>query len=741
LFKKVNFFLFYIFAYYLYCTVRTIDHSWLNFFFFLIKSRFFILDSTNHLIHDLNNPLSGSLDKNTSGISNSSSNGTGSGSTSAPQYAEIYASSTTPAQQQQNQQSYQSTNPYATTGLFVNQPNGVTAALIKNAIINNSANGNHNCNLNVQNITDNPYNVLTYQTSNNTRAIAMPLQTVMTDSNGKYSSYTIKIINDKICVGNDSNNACNQHQPVQSSLDEVTLNTLSTLNALSTLSNSLSMCDQKKLLNYLQATQSQTNTPRVMVKNLNNKVKSCEGGQQQQYLNEPVTENLININTASQFASPQLSRQLVNYLSSTNGADCKNAVNISNNPTNVNSNTKNILVDMILQQQQQQQQQQQSVNSSSTPIPSLPAAPPPSLATALFAHQQYHPHHHHQQQQHNMQQQSQQIICNHFARPEQSPVHYNSPWNVNIDPALASTNNNNTNLNSAIVLNRVNPNQTSSTKMLNMANASGGALNNSTLPRNTHLVPSVNSSFQPIPFSPQHHHHQHQQQQQTSFTRHIVNGKPQYKDSNYSGSPQQDYSSISPEDELNEVEMKLSEFYHVQQHQQMQQNPVQRVNQILKSADSLNNNNTNTSININKNNTNNNSNSNNNNSNVMQHSWTSGTESASNPMSGSYDSRNQTSSSSDRSNSSELSSKHSSNSEDALSTHHHSQQLQEKLNNMTTGLTSDVDSKHLVKRNQKQLDKEIKNKQMPVNSSGYQTIGHQANDELYISEMLPQTIL
>jgi hypothetical protein len=662
----------------------------------------------------LNNPLGGSLDKNTSAISNSSSNGTGSGSTSAPQYAEIYAASATSAQQ--HQQSYQSTNPYATTGLFVNQNNGVAAALIKNAIINSSTNGNPNCNLNVQNITDNPYNVLTYQTSNNSRAIAMPLQTVMTDSNGKYSSYTIKIINDKICIGSEPNNGCNQHQTTQQSLDEATLNTLSTLNALSTLSNSLSMSDQKKLLNYLQATQSQTNTPRVMVKNLHNKVKSCEGGhQQQQYLNEPVNENLITMNTTNQFSSPQLSRQLVNYLAANNGSDSKNTLNSNNNSINSNNNAKNMLVDMILQQQQQQLQQQQSINSSSTPIPSLPAAPPPSLATALFAHQQYH----HQQNLQPLQQpQSQQLMCNHFARPDQSPVHYNSPWNVNIDPAIASTNNNN--LNSAIVLNRVNPNQTSSAKMLSMANASGTSSNNTTLPKNTHLVPSANSSFQPIPFSPQH-------QQQTSFTRGLANGKPQYIDFNCTGSNQQDYSSISPEDELNEVEMKLSEFYRGQQ-QQQQQKPLQHVNQILKSADSLSNNNKN-NINIANNN---------NNSNLMQYSWTSATDSASNPMSGSYDSRNQTSSC-DHSNSSELFSKHSSNSEDALSTHQ-PQQLQEQHNYMTMGPMPDVETKQLVKRNTKQTEKEIKNKQIHVASAGYHPIGREAGDELYISEM-PQTIL
>ena len=76
--------------------------------------------------------------------------------------------------------------------------------------------------------------------------------------------------------------------------------------------------------------------------------------------------------------------------------------------------------------------QQQQPNSS-TPLPSLPLQPPPSLASALLAQQQ--------QQQHQQLIESYNYVANTLARNQAaSPVQYNSPWNVNLEPSVANPN-------------------------------------------------------------------------------------------------------------------------------------------------------------------------------------------------------------------------------------------------------------------------------------------------------------
>ena len=119
-------------------------------------------------------------------------------STAAPQYAEIYAPPS--LQQQLQQQHHTMANPYASTGLFVNQ------------ISENANNGQMNVNV-------------------------------------KYSSYTIKMLNDNKTI------AVNNQNGDFSNIDHIINNG----------GPSMSISEQKKLLKYLQATQSQTNTPRIQV--------------------------------------------------------------------------------------------------------------------------------------------------------------------------------------------------------------------------------------------------------------------------------------------------------------------------------------------------------------------------------------------------------------------------------------------------------------------------------------------
>ena len=112
-------------------------------------------------------------------------------STAAPQYAEIYAPTSSIHQQM--------ANPYASTGLFINQL---------------SENNNNSGNI-------------------------------------KYSSYTIKLLNDNKTIA-----VANQNGDL-TSIEHLTN---------SVAHNAMPLSEQKKLLKYLQATQSQTNTPRVQVR-------------------------------------------------------------------------------------------------------------------------------------------------------------------------------------------------------------------------------------------------------------------------------------------------------------------------------------------------------------------------------------------------------------------------------------------------------------------------------------------
>lgn len=238
-----------------------------------------------------------------------------------PQYAEIYGPSS--LHQQQQHHHHTMANPYATTGLFVNQ-------LSENNLSNNS--------------------------------------------NMKYSSYTIKMLNDNkaaIAITNQQQQDTNDQLP---------------------------LTEQKKLLKYLQATQSQTNTPRVHLKNLQNtnRVKSVE--QQQHQSNNSFSNfhnhSILPLQLQETFNTLpiQTQHQIINQILATTTDPTKTSQK-NNNPN----------------------------------LPTLPLAPPPSLASALYAQQQY------QQQQ----QLIEDFIQNTLARGQQqqqpSPVQYNSPWNVNLD--------------------------------------------------------------------------------------------------------------------------------------------------------------------------------------------------------------------------------------------------------------------------------------------------------------------
>jgi hypothetical protein len=249
-----------------------------------------------------------------------------------PQYAEIYGPTMA--------------NPYATTGLFVNQ-------LSENNLSNNS--------------------------------------------NMKYSSYTIKMLNDnKSAIA-----ITNQQQQDPNCMDQLVNN------------SNIPLTEQKKLLKYLQATQSQTNTPRVHLKNLQNanRVKSVEN---QQNTNS-TKQNFSNYHNHSILPSQlqetfntlpiQTQHQIINQILATTASS-------TTDPAKPN-----------------QQQQKNNPN-----LPTLPLAPPPSLASALYAQQQY------QQQQ----QLIDDFIQNTLARAQQqpSPVQYNSPWNVNLDGETGNNLNN-----------------------------------------------------------------------------------------------------------------------------------------------------------------------------------------------------------------------------------------------------------------------------------------------------------
>ena len=191
--------------------------------------------------------------------------------------------------------------------------------------------------------------------------------------------------------------------------------------------------------------------------------------------------------------------------------------------------------------QQQQQQQNQNI-SSANPLPSLPLAPPPSLASALYAQQQY--------------QQQQQLLddfihntlarghnTHHIPQQQASPVQYNSPWNVNLDSA---------NQNNHTALHRLaTSNITKNSPKHNLPHLSSEQSNllSSTFTAQQYANRSLNNKQLHLSL---------QLQQQTQ-------------------PPQQDYSSISPVDEIS------SEFNFAHQLQLQQQQFNQQQYQILNS--------------------------------------------------------------------------------------------------------------------------------------------------------------
>jgi len=238
---------------------------------------------------------------------------------------------------------------------------------------------------NDENGTNNPYNIINYQTMGNSRQQLLQ------------NNYTMKLLVDKLQAEGQLTNVGNA----------------------TTMLN-----DQKKLLKYLQqqaASQSQTNTPRVVAKNLQNRVKSENHGS--------------NFCPAQMHAQQQLNlpshqgHQMITYLSD-NQTENLIANEALRNFLEINHNSQNII-------NHKQQTQQQQPNSSSTPIPSLPLQPPPSLASALIAQQHT---------QLSALQQKQLIdgynnLLNTISRTQQqqSPVQYNMPWNGTNTSAFTNT--------------------------------------------------------------------------------------------------------------------------------------------------------------------------------------------------------------------------------------------------------------------------------------------------------------
>lgn len=341
-----------------------------------------------------------------------------------PQYAEIYASGS-------NQ--HQSANPYATTGLFMN----------------GSANPNANKN------EPNLYNILNYQANR-----TMPN---MLDSNLKYSSYTIKLLN-------EANN---------------------------TQKTSSQQIDQKKLLKYIQATQSQTNTPKVQIKNLQNqnRVKSVESSHQSH--NCCPSSSSVPQAQIAQLAQPS---QQVNL-------------------------TQQQLISYLVDLQQNHHYHLNHQNSMNQQ-PTLPVGPPPSLPQAILTQQQ----------------QDFNFINN-------NP--YNLPWtdqNTNVNQGgvfqrvmTSSSNTNSSNSNSSSLISNLTGNSTLS-RCTNVNN------NNGTNSPSRLAAGSTFTAQQYINRTLNQHHLHKQFNLPLSQQQQIQQ--------------QQDYSSISPEDEI-----LSDEFRFIQQQQ------------------------------------------------------------------------------------------------------------------------------------------------------------------------------
>jgi len=467
-----------------------------------IKSKFAPINKINNNLADSNNLLSNTTTTTTTTTSSS-------GGGSAPQYAEIYGPTV-----QQLQQQMQSANPYATTGLFLH--------------------GNMNdSDSNINSNSSNPYNIINYQTVNNSSFRNIPN---IIDANGniKYSSYTIKMLADKMLANQtEAELAANQ----------------------STL-----LADQKKLLKYLQATQSQSNTPRVQVKNLQNRVKSVDNQQQQQQQQQHNCCFNNNSHTLAPGAlqmqpppPPQISigtlpinqHQLINYLAEHNSDPITHEA------------IRNFLEMLPANQQQQQQQQQHQ--------PSLPLAPPPSLASALIAQQQ---------KQQQIIEGFNNFVASTISRTAQSPVHYNSPWNVNLDP---NNSNSNSNQNAFLVNRIINSHQTvlaapATTSSSNSSSVISNLTGNSTLSRGiTRSSPHRNSNNNSSTFTAQQYANRTMNAKQQQMQLHLQLQQQQHQQQQQM---QQDYSSISPEDDLNENDFKFNEY-----HQQLQQKQQHQINQ------------------------------------------------------------------------------------------------------------------------------------------------------------------
>lgn len=413
-----------------------------------------------HLIHEPSHDQSMKSKFHTDSCTQhtNSTNTNSNNSSQQPQYAEIYGPS---IQQLQHQLQQGNANPYATSGLFVNGE-------LENHDVN-SNNTSHN----------NPYNIINYQTMG--RQIP------------NVSAYTIKMLTDKI--QND-------------------------VNVPNNIGNATTLSDQKKLLKYLQhSTQSQTNTPRVPAKNLQNRVKSENHTNNFCTMHHPHQANefiqqRFTMQQPMPPQPPQIPHQMITYLSD-NGHQESMTNEVIRNFLEQIPNPNQQTINALLQQQQQQmnqQNQQQHPNSSSTPIPSLPVVPPPSLASALLAQQNNHA----QLTQHQQKQliEGYNNLLNTISRTQQqqSPVQYNMPWNGVGEHKIQ---------NSAFTSGRmVNQNQSNASSLISSLTGQ------STLSR---------------------------AQQQSTFTSQQYANRQQDQ-------VQQDYSSISPVEDMAEAELERLEY-------------------------------------------------------------------------------------------------------------------------------------------------------------------------------------
>jgi hypothetical protein len=396
-------------------------------------------------------------------------------SSSGPQYAEIYGTGVGGG--------VKNANPYATTGLFLNEPPP-----------GHNQQQQHHHHQTHQVLTTYDYENNKICSSNNNCT-----------SGGMYASDAAAAAAIKTLNNNTTSN-------------NIIFGFTNKSGQLSLL-NSINLEDNQKIAKYLLS-QSQTNTPKVVIKNLQNKVKSVEsqnghgvscyppvnctqgyyhdlfkqppphGNNENCVLNRvliggpnsPSTVKNLILNSSSQLPVTEQHRgDYCTTCANNNGTGSSKTTNEKNPSSSKIRNfydsflNKNNLFPKNAKLVHANQINQSS--SSSSQMPSLPSAPPPSLNTALFAKQieqqielqMQHQHHLHQQK----------YLSDRY--DTRSPVQYSSPWNSNGIACDASSSVSQKKLNMTLV-NQMILNQASSSKS-NSNSLVSNITGNSTLSR------------------------------------------------------------------------------------------------------------------------------------------------------------------------------------------------------------------------------------------------------------------